>query len=114
MGMEHISIGEFLNLTKLSDSDVIAMLENGELTVTTGPMGEVLIDISEVTPELIARRTKRSPQLLRPEDRILLEEIVASEILSSLSTVVDESLELAIKWYQDRAKDKRDTTKKAP
>ena len=100
--MELVSIADFLNLTKLSERALISMLENGELSIGVGPLGEVLIDISKVTPELISRRSPQRKRAVTDEELVILEETIASEIVDSLSQIIEEAFELADRWRNDK------------
>lgn len=99
--METITLSEFLNVTKLTERELLRMLELGELKTVCGESSELLIDISELTPERIAQRTPDSQADGSSEE--LEQEIVASEILSALDEIIDESLELALKWQSEKA-----------
>ncbi len=99
--MNLVSIPEFMNLTKVSERDVLAMLENGELSVQTGPMGELLIDINNLSPQSLARRLPRTQAPVKLSDVALLEEIIAREAVSVLDGVIDEALALALSWYSE-------------
>jgi hypothetical protein len=97
-------IPEFLNLTKLSEKDIITMLDNGELSVATGPMGELLIDISDVSPETIARRQVARPTEINKDAVALLEEMIASEVVHAVQSMSEEAFELSIRWAKNRKK----------
>ncbi len=99
--MKLISISEFLNLTKLSERQILAMLENGELTTKNGPLGEVLIDLENVSPESLAKSTLQRERKISENDLALLEETIASELMLSLSEIVDEAFELALTWQSE-------------
>ena len=106
-----ISVTEFLRLTGLTDGDLIAMLENGEIDFTHGPLGELLIDVSEVTPEAIAARSSRKKIPINEDDLALLEEVIASEIVTALDEIIDESLQLSLNWIQQKNHNSDDSSK---
>lgn len=100
--MELVSIADFLNLTKLSERALISMLENGELSVGVGPLGEVLVDLSKVTPELVARRSAQRNRAVTNEELVVLEEAIATEIIDSLSQIIEEAFELVDRWRSNK------------
>lgn len=103
--MELITISEFRHLTQLSPADVLTMLENGELKLSTSANGELLIDISSLsTAQLATRRAARAAEISSGE-LALLEERIASVITEKLETIVEEALELAVKWQAQGAYD---------
>ncbi len=97
---EHLTISEFLNVTRITESDLLTMLENGELPVSTGPFGELMINISEIDPGRIARRSKKRSSEQPTIDPTLLEEIIASEVTNNLEEMVEEAVTLALKWVE--------------
>lgn len=101
--MELVTLSEFLQLTLLGDRELLSMLENGELRTSLGPEGELLVDISSVTPETIANRRRTRPEAVTESD--LDEEIVASEVLSAIDEILDESLEMSIRWLSEKESD---------
>ena len=104
--MEAVSLSEFLRLTQLSEKDLLLLLERGELKTFTSNLGEVKIDISSLTPEQLARRGFQSgvPEIDAGQD--LLEECIASEILSALDELLEEGLEMALRWQAEKGKER--------
>ena len=96
--MEHVTISEFLHLTRLTDKDLLVMLENGDLSVSIGQRGNVLIDISMVTPELLAARSTAPQGVVDPSNLALIQEQVASEVVRHLDGIIGEAAQLAEKW----------------
>lgn len=97
--MKHlISIKEFIHLSQLNTRDVIEMLDNGELPFENGALGELLIKIDEVNPETIAFRKRPKQEQLLESESVLLEELIASEIVSGLNEMLDDAIELATRW----------------
>ena len=62
-------------------------------------MGEVLIDLTEVTPEKLAAVQPQTKSGAEIEDPLVVE-AVASELVAALDPILDEALELALKWYK--------------
>ncbi len=102
MNTKNVSIAEFLHLTRLKADDVVWMLENGELPIEVGPTRELLVDLTKINPDDIAHRTKRSAPASQAVDPRLTAEMVASEIVSGLDTIVDDALALATTWLANR------------
>jgi len=98
--MELISIAQFQHLTQLSDSDLIAMLESGELSFAPGTTGELLINISELEPDDLARRTNKRHRVTNADEVALLEECIASELIGALEEITEEAMEMALKWHE--------------
>lgn len=98
--MDLITISEFLHLTKLSEAELITMLENGELPLSFGSHQEVLINLDNLSTELLAQRKQRAKKELAPEAQELLEEVIASEVLSELSSMLNEALSLVRQWRE--------------
>jgi len=103
---EFIPISEFQHITKLNDQDLLTMLENGELTISTGPLGELLIDITDLSEEKIATRSPKKLSQVPSEDVALLEEKVAAEMAVAFDGLVDEALGLALRWHGERKGEK--------
>ncbi len=78
---------------------MLGMLENGELKTSVGPVGELLIDITDFNPDMLAKRMARPSFLLEPEDQRLREEAIASTIVSHFQSILDDALALAVQWY---------------
>lgn len=100
--MELVKLSEFMHLCRLDSNDLITLLENGELTVTQGVSGELLIDIESLTPEALAKRTPQRSPSLDPDSALLLEEIIASELATALDSIIEEALQIAIQWQENR------------
>ena len=95
--MDQVSLSEFLHLTRLTPVELVQMLEHGELPIAQGPLGELLIDLSEFDITSLALR-KSSNQTISPGELALVEELVATEVVHSLDSIVDEALSLALGW----------------
>ncbi len=108
MSKELVTIEEFLQLTLLTERDLLDMLGRGELKTGTGANGELLIDIGGVSEASLAGRAKSNPLGIREADVELYEEIIASEVLGAMENLLDESLELALKW-QNQSKDEEES-----
>ncbi len=94
-----VSIPDFLNITQIGEKELLSLLSTGDIDVQVGPLGEVLIDISEVTPEqLVAVQPRRNPT--PEEENPLVVEAVASELVAALDPILNEALELALKWHK--------------
>lgn len=104
--METVTLSEFVNLSRLTERDVIRMLDLGELRTVSGPNGEVLVDLTTVTPELLAKRCDSG---ISEDSADIEEEIVASEILSALDEIIEESLEMALRWQAEKEAGDSDT-----
>ena len=93
-----ISLKEFLHISKLSANDALAMLDNAELPFTSGPLGEILIKIDEINVETIAFRARPKKEETFEQSTLLLEELIASEIVRGLDELFDDALSLAMRW----------------
>lgn len=97
--MSVVGLAEFIHLTRLSEQDVILMLDNGELPIEIGPTREVLINLDQLRPEDIAHRHRNQTQAAQPEQGLeLLEESIASELTAGLESMLEEAIALAISW----------------
>ena len=103
--MEAIRLSEFLSLTRLSEKELLLLLERGELKTITSELGEIQIDISSLTPEQLARQGWEGDSAVADGSQDLLEECVASELLSALDEMVEEALEMALRWQSEKTKD---------
>ncbi|MFN8392105.1 MAG: hypothetical protein U0136_17570 [Bdellovibrionota bacterium] len=101
---ELVSISEFLSITLLTEHELLGMLERGELPVETNSRGELRIDISSLTPERLAARGSTHTTPPAEAENPLLEEIIASELVSALDEMIDEALVLAFRWNTEPAK----------
>lgn len=99
--MEIVSLSEFLRITLLSERDVIGMLERGELETVKGEAGETLVDLGKIDEHLIASRAALPALGIDEKDRELVEEIIASEVLFAVDEVIDEALEMALRWQKE-------------
>lgn len=95
---ELLTVYEFLHLTGISEADLVSMLANGELTVTSGTTQELLIDISDLDPEDLAKRSASKRSSIDENDLPLFEESIASELVSSLDDIISEAFEMALRW----------------
>ena len=100
--MEPITIREFQLLTKLSHREVLTMLEHGELATVQGDGGKLLIDVENLSPEDIARRSPPEEHSMTDAEHELHSEVIASEVIATMEHLIDEALELALKWIADR------------
>jgi hypothetical protein len=96
-----LTISEFLHLTKLCPADLAQMLENGEMVFVKGKCGELLIDITNISAEDLARRFLGKQALLNEDEQVLLQEALAAELVSVLDPLIDEAIALALKWQQE-------------
>ncbi|MCC6220286.1 MAG: hypothetical protein IT291_03485 [Deltaproteobacteria bacterium] len=104
MTMEFVSISKFLYLTKLSCADVLSMLENGVLGTSKDESGRLLIDISSVTPETLARRPNPLVAQATASDLAIFEEVIASEVIAQMCPLIDEAIALAKSWHNETMK----------
>ena len=96
------TLTDFMSLTRLSEREVLRMLENGELDFTQGASGDLLIDISAVSVETIAQRGLKHGSPTLPVVNAVTEEMVASELVSGLEEIIDEALEIALHWLENK------------
>ena len=76
------------------------MLAKGELPATFAEDSQLVVDLDTVDYENLRLKSlsdKQSNRLL-PRETTLLEEVISSEILKALDSIVDEALELALSW----------------
>ena len=95
-----ISILEFKSLSGFSAEEIVRMLAKGELPSSFAEDGQLVVDLDTVDYENLRLKSlsdKQSNRLL-PQDTTLLEEVISSEILKELDSIVDEALELALSW----------------
>lgn len=98
-----VSISEFLQLSSLSEVQVLRMLEDGELSFLKGPAGELCIDITTISPDDLAKRCSTSELSNNKKDPSSLhEEKIASEIVSHLDGIIDDAMTLALKWHSNK------------
>ena len=97
---EYLTLSEFVNVTRVTESDLLTMLENGELAVSTGPLGELLIDITDLDSDKLARRSRKRTASRESIDLALIEEMIASEVTNNLEEMVDEGVAMALKWVE--------------
>lgn len=103
--MELVSIAEFIDLTRLDAASILRMLADGELEFERGELGELLIDIANLSPQDVASSGMASIAPASPEHTELLEETIASEIVFALESMIGEALEIASNW-KENPKDK--------
>jgi hypothetical protein len=103
MPSQLVSISEFLNLTLISEHDLLTMLERGELRTESTPLGELRIDISKLTPDQLATRPRHESADGAESESSLQEEIIASEVVAALDEMIDEALALAFRWTNEQA-----------
>lgn len=96
--MADTTLPEFMRLSGLSASDVIGMLSAGELPFVAGGKGQLMIRLDDLTAEKIACRREFSLPPLTDEQRTLIEELIASEVLRALESIIVESFDLAVSW----------------
>lgn len=94
-----ISVIDFLHLSRFRERDLLQLLSSGELNLQLGPLGEVLIDISDLTPQRLAALAPQTGGETSGEDPVLAE-AVASELVAALDPILDEALTLALRWYE--------------
>ena len=93
------SISEFMHLSGLTPEVLIAMLDEGRLPLEFGAHGELLIDLIKVSPKIIATTATHSTGgPAKQDDSAFVEEIVASEVLKGLDSMVGEALALIDLW----------------
>ena len=95
-----ISILEFKSLSGFSAEEIVRMLAKGELPSSFAEDDQLVVDLDTVDYENLRLKSlsdKQSNRLL-PQDTTLLEEVISSEILKELDSIVDEALELALSW----------------
>jgi hypothetical protein len=96
--MELITISSFRSLTRLTDTDILYMLEAGELSFARGDDGSCMIDISSLEPEAIAQRKMLSASFVNENSLRLAEEAFSSELLNYLDPIIKEALRIALDW----------------
>ncbi len=95
-----VSILEFKSLSGFSAEEILRMLAKGELQSTFAEDNQLVVDLDTVDYENLRLKSlsdKQNNKLL-PQDTALLEEVISSEILKELDSIVDEALELALSW----------------
>ena len=98
--MELIRLSEFMRLTRLRPEEVLSMLEFGELVSQRNESGELLVDISSIDVRALAARHTPDSSMIPDSERPLHEEIIATEIVSALEEIIDEALEMALRWHE--------------
>jgi hypothetical protein len=93
-----ISLSEFRQISGISHSELIRLLELGLLPVSVDESGKVCLNSAQIDAEKLSLHKLDDPKPLFSTDRDLLEEIVASSIVQALDTVVDEAIDLALSW----------------
>ena len=96
MELHQVSLTEFLRITKFTKNELLELLSRGELDYVSGQHGELLINVTHIDPKELARTVLCS----RPEQissEVQLEQI-ASSLISSLESIVEEALEMALRW----------------
>jgi len=101
MKAELITLAEFRRLTLLDAEAILGMLARGELKSSIGPASEVMIDISQLDPSILATRATTHPLGLSEAESDYIEEVLASELLSSMDGIIEESLALALRWQRE-------------
>ena len=99
--LELVTIAEFLHLTKLSPSVVLTLLGRGDLDSQFGPIGEILIDISTLSPERISQLAVDVGGGDTAPNEELIEELIASEIAAMIEPIVEDGLMLALDWMEE-------------
>lgn len=96
MTKDCISIDNFLRTTQLGEHDLIELLRQGELRFLPGEHGELLIDVSGIDQAALANAALPAAEQ-QVASELLIEE-AASAVLQSLEGVLDEALEMALRW----------------
>lgn len=102
MSVELVTLTELMSVTKLSPEEVIQLLEQGALSTTTAETQELLVDITSLTPEKLAARAPIKEKTLSAEDLNYLEELVGAKLLQALDSIVDDAIELASSWSENK------------
>lgn len=97
----YIGLAEFCRLAAISDSSILALLADGELAFSSSPSGGLLIDISKVSPQLLAGSAFGRLETLSEEDKAVFEEKLASLVLQEVDDCLNDALELALQWLED-------------
>jgi len=97
----YIGLAEFCRLAAISDSSILALLAAGELAFSSSPSGGLLIDVSKVSPQLLAGSAFRRLETLSEEDKAIFEEELASLVLREVDDCLRDALELALQWLAE-------------
>ena len=108
--MHQIGIAEFLRTTKFSEAELFELLSRGELEFVSGENGELLIDVSTINLTELAR-TALAVREQTISNEVQLEQI-SSSLISSLESIVEEALEMALRWLSSDQPEKTEETKK--
>ncbi len=96
--MSQVSLSEFLLLSGLSSDEVLSLLEHGDLMSTVDERGRLRITIRPEDrgrfPGLASDPLPNVPPTVRP----LVEEVIATELLSFLDAILPEAVALAESW----------------
>lgn len=104
--MNTLSLRDFKRICRLSDTDLISLLERGELPMCLSENGTIEIEIEKVDQRLIAQR----PPLAIEEshealiDRPLLEEIIGAETSRALDGMLDEVFAIVEQRLRSKAR----------
>lgn len=94
--MHQIGIAEFLRTTKFSEAELFELLSRGKLEFVRGEHGELLIDVSNIDLKELAR-TALANRDGTINNEVQLEQI-SSALVSSLESIVEDALEMALRW----------------
>lgn len=103
--MELVAISEFIHLTGLSHRDLCGLLEDGQLKTSTGPNGELLVDIDSFPDHLLAYRAPEKHAEIENDVIAQFDEHMAAELLHQLDDIVIEAVELAANWLGESRDD---------
>ena len=101
MKKEYVSLDEFRSITKLSSGDILQLLSRGLLDCKISSNNEMLVSITDINlNELLGICCEQICSSHKIEDPLVLEKI-ASAVTNKIDTMVDEAVELSLRWLEE-------------
>lgn len=101
--MNIVRPSEYLLLTGFTSDELLARLERGELAVELQPDRSLAIVLGEDDYRRLGLAPKDALPTIAPLVRPLVEEVVASQLLSFLENALPEALDLVERWRSQSA-----------
>ena len=102
-----LTIDEFTALTLVPEENILEMLKKGVLTCNQGKNNELLIDVGNLETSIIAEYQYKTLETTRVnnEQQLLLEEMVATTLTEVIDSLLEEALDLSMRWKQQKEED---------
>ena len=80
------------------------MLEHGELKTAVNELGQLTIDISELDHQALIKSVHANSPICDEAQKALIDEIIASVVVSRLEKMISDAFELAKSWKRQASR----------